>query len=128
MRHNTSQLPACSCCSCRLTAAIDRLIGQVASQDLARDRETPAAAPMPKALLPLNEAAEQLNCSEVFLRRMISRGELRAVRLGAKRLVKIPASEIERVAAGSSIEGQNLPLKEGCLPIGPRKLTRNQAL
>lgn len=50
-------------------------------------------------LLTVPEVASDLRCSQVTVRRMIARGELRRVKVG--RLDRIPRSEVERMKAGA---------------------------
>jgi excisionase family DNA binding protein len=57
-----------------------------------------ATARKPDTFLTLWEAADELKISERSLRSLIKTGEVRARRLG-KRIVRIPRSEIERLAA-----------------------------
>lgn len=49
---------------------------------------------MDPQLLTLEQVAERLNCSIYTARRMVSRGELKAVRVG--RLIRIKPSDLER--------------------------------
>ena len=51
-------------------------------------------------LLTLAEAAEALRVSQATVRRLIERGELRAVRVG--RLWRVPRAAVEGMASGSS--------------------------
>lgn len=56
--------------------------------------------------LTLWEAADELKISERSLRSLIAAGEVRARRLG-KRIVRIPRSEIERLASISCVDEQS---------------------
>lgn len=59
----------------------------------------------PDLFLTICEAADELKISERSLRHLLAAGEVRARRLG-KRIVRIPRSEIERLASvGSQREG-----------------------
>jgi excisionase family DNA binding protein len=57
-----------------------------------------ATARKPDTFLTIWEAADELKISERSLRTLIAAGEIRARRLG-KRIVRIPRSEIDRLAA-----------------------------
>ena len=56
-----------------------------------------------RRLLKLREAATELRYSERTIRRMIDRGQLRAVQLGRGRALRIPREEIERLLAPKEI-------------------------
>ncbi len=60
-----------------------------------------ATARKPDLFLTIFEAADELKISERSLRSLIATGEVRARRLG-KRIVRIPRSEIDRLAAVGS--------------------------
>ena len=57
----------------------------------------------PKALLRVDEAAAMLKVSSKTVRRLLARGDLKAVRVG--RLVRIHSSEIDRLFAGGCPSG-----------------------
>jgi excisionase family DNA binding protein len=48
--------------------------------------------------LTVAECAQALQCSPATIKRLLKKGELRGIKIG--RLVRIPASELERLAAG----------------------------
>ena len=56
-----------------------------------------------EAFLRVEEAAAMLKLSSKTIRRLIARGDLRAVHIG--RLVRIPSFEIDRLIAGSCPRG-----------------------
>lgn len=58
---------------------------------------------LPRLLTP-PEAMAALRCSYTTLRRMVERGELRAVRLGTGHgaAIRIPADELERFSRGDA--------------------------
>jgi excisionase family DNA binding protein len=58
-----------------------------------RKEETMSATP---ESLSITEVAHNLNCSDDTVRRMISRGELRAYRVGSSRLIRIKRADLER--------------------------------
>ncbi len=61
------------------------------------NRTTTTPPPAPAAIAPA-DAARLLNCSRASIRNMITRGELRAFRVGTA--VRIPTSEIDRILNG----------------------------
>jgi excisionase family DNA binding protein len=59
-----------------------------------------SAIGIPKLLTPA-EAMDSLRVSYSTLRRMIDSGELRAVRVGPGRYLRIPVAELERLVGAS---------------------------
>jgi excisionase family DNA binding protein len=57
----------------------------------------PSPAPRPRLAYSLAETSKRLGLSKATLYRLIARGELKAVRVGSRRLVE--AAEIERLLA-----------------------------
>ncbi len=58
--------------------------------------------PLPhRAAHPINEAAELLAVDRRTVYRLIARGELRAVRIGARQ--RIPAAEIDRITRPAEV-------------------------
>lgn len=47
--------------------------------------------------LTIQESAEALNCSEITVRRLVSRGELPAYRLGKSRVIRIKRRDIDKL-------------------------------
>ena len=58
-----------------------------------RDRHSPAMSGAAEPLLTIPETALQLNCSGKTVRRLIGRGELKAIRVG--RLVRVSRRQLE---------------------------------
>ena len=63
----------------------------------------PNASTLAKALLRVGEAAAFLQVSNKTVRRLLARGDLKAVRIG--RLLRIPSSEIDRLIADGGARG-----------------------
>ncbi|MBE5469496.1 helix-turn-helix domain-containing protein [Mycobacteroides abscessus] len=85
-----------------VAAAVAALVAAIRSQVLA---EVASAAPAPDAaqaegplLLTLPEARERLRVSKATLDRLMARGRIARVRIGAR--VFVPAEEIDRVMRG----------------------------
>lgn len=89
MAHNT-----CTCCSCRLAAAIGRLEDRLAALRCGRTAEGVTN----NGPLSIADAAKKHGCSAEHLRRLAKRGEIRVTRLG--RRVILPTRDIERLLAG----------------------------
>ncbi len=66
----------------------------------------------PDTFLTTWDAADELKISERSVRSLIAAGEIRARRLG-KRIVRIPRSEIERLAAVGCSDFRNAPAGDG---------------
>ena len=67
------------------------------------DGSSAISASLELALLCVDEAATILKVSSKTVRRLLARGDLRAVRIG--RLVRIPSSEFDRLIASGCASG-----------------------
>ena len=66
----------------------------VSSSDIEHPNELPR-------YLKVGHFAEQLDCSESFVYKLISQGAIAPVRLGNSKAIRIPASELDRLAVVS---------------------------
>jgi excisionase family DNA binding protein len=60
---------------------------------MAKAKAAAASAGTPEPLLSIQGTALELNCSEKTVRRLIARGELKAIRIG--RLVRVSRGQLE---------------------------------
>jgi excisionase family DNA binding protein len=100
----------CTCCSCKLRASIDRLDAHLTA--LGTPAKTAPTEPI-DGLLTQEAVADRFGCSRKQISAMIKAGQLRAIRLGRKKLLRIPAAEVERLLAGESPEEANNRQKLG---------------
>jgi hypothetical protein len=90
----------------RIAAGIERLVG---------------TAPASGGAFSLANGAKVLDCSQSHLKRMAKDGQLRLIRLGPRKLVRVPAAEIARLLAGESCDSTSVktPAKNGRLHVDP---------